>query len=98
MRVRDRDDQNSIRFNTIDDVERKPAKEVPAGVVIVRRPRLRKASYRRFRGVQLVAEFDSGSRAAFRIPTCGALGLVDSFLKDLKIAGHGRPLNGSIAS
>ena len=96
MRVRDRDDQDAIGFHTIDDVERKPAKQVPTGVVVVGRPRFRKASDRRFRGVQLVAEFDGRSGAALRIPSRRSLALVDSFLEVLKIAGHVRPPRGCV--
>src|SRR5262249_24941584 len=37
---------------------------------------------------------DGRSGAALRIPPRGSLSLVDSFVEDLKIAGHGRPLRG----
>src|SRR5262249_47017265 len=68
VRVCDRDDQDSIGFDAIDDVERKPAKEISARVVIEGRPCLRKANDRRFRLIQLVAELDGCSGAALRIP------------------------------
>ena len=94
MCVGDRDDEDSIRFNAIDHVEWKPSKQVPASVVIEGRPCLRKANDRRFRGIQLVAEFDGRSGAALRITTAPQPPLVDSFLEVLKLAGHVPPPRG----
>jgi hypothetical protein len=88
--VRHGDDQDSARLDSIDDAERKALKQVPARSVIERRPGVREAHDRGFRGIHFTAECCGRCYAALRVPARGCFCLLESFFEVFKLEGQDR--------
>ncbi len=89
-RVRHGDDHHTVRFNSVDDAERKTPQQVSTGTVLKRRPCLWEPSDCRFRSVHFLAEGRRRRGTALRVPACGSFRLLERFPEVLKFAGHGR--------
>jgi hypothetical protein len=92
--VRDRNNENAIDLNSVNDAERKASQEVAASAVVVARPRFRQTHDRRFGGVYLLTERDSCRSAPLDIPPSAGLRFVERFVEILKLASHVRLLRG----
>src|SRR5207249_517678 len=88
--MRDGQDQDAPRFDTVDDAEWKAPKQISARVVLEAGPGIRKTHDRRLGFINFVAESRSCCCATFRIPACGSFRFFEGFYEILKLASHVR--------
>ena len=90
MPVRHGHDQDTARFDAVDDAEWKAPEQVSTCALIEPRPYVRKASDGRFGCIQFIAESHSCRGASFCIPAGRRLRFCERLLEILNLAGHVR--------
>ena len=88
MPVGYRDDQNTVRFDAVDDAERVPSQQVPPRSMVEAGPRFGSLRDRSFGVIDRVDEPQSRRIAARGIPTSRSLGLFEGLLEVLKLLSH----------